>query len=219
LTPAPQPHAAAGADGRATAAGNQPNFGHVAAATIANPNVLHGGDKRPGDYQWAATLQHQIVTRVTGEVSYTRRNFFGFFVTDDLNRNVNTAYEPYTLTGPQDPRLPNGGGYPITVYVPTAAANAIPSKTYLTWERDFGPERDSYWHGVDFTLNARMRNLTTSIGTSTGRAVVDTCATATKYNQVNSATNVSLGPDPRGCHSVDPFQTQVRGLATYIIPN
>jgi hypothetical protein len=104
------------------------------------------------------------------------------------------------------------------VYVPTAAANAIPSKTYLTWESDYGPERTSYWHGVDFTLNARMRSLTTSLGTSTGRAVLDDCATATKFNQVNPNTNVAAGPDPRGCHSVDPFQTTVRGLATYIVP-
>jgi len=219
LNPATQDRSASGGDICAAAVGNQANFGKVGAATIVNPDVLHGWGKRPGDYQWAATVQHEIIPRVTAEVSYTRRNFFGFFVTDDLNRNVNTAYEAYTLAAPQDPRLPNGGGYPITVYVPTAAANAIPSRTYLTWETDYGPERTSYWHGVDFTLNARLREgLTTSIGTSTGRAVLDDCATATKYNQVNAQTNVAAGPDPRGCHSVDPFQTQVRGLAIYIIP-
>jgi len=219
LNPGAQNNAAGGGDVCAAAVGNQANFGQVGAATIVNPDVLHGWGKRPGDYQWAATLQQQIVTRVTAEVSYTRRNFFGFFVTDDLNRNVNTAYETYTLTAPEDPRLPNGGGYPITVFVPTAAANATPSKTYLTWESDYGPERTSYWHGVDFTLNARLREgLTTSVGTSTGRAVLDDCATATKYNQVNAVTNVAAGPDPRACHSVDPFQTTVRGLAIYIIP-
>jgi len=100
--------------------------------------------------------------------------------------------------------------------VPT---DGTPAKTYLTWENDYGPERTSYWHGVDFTLNSRLRGgLTTSLGTSTGRAVVDTCATATKYNQINPITNAEAGPDPRGCHSVDPFQTTLRGLATYIIP-
>jgi hypothetical protein len=218
LNPGAQNTTATGGDICAAAVGNQANFGQAGAATIVNPDVLHGWGRRPGDYQWAATLQHEIMPRVTAEVSYTRRDFFGFFVTDDLNRDVNTGYETYTLTAPQDPRLPNGGGYPITVYTPTAAANAIPSKTYLTPESDYGAERTSYWHGVDFTLNARMRSLTTSIGTSTGRAVVDTCATATKYNQVNANTNVSAGPDPRGCHSADPFQTTVRGLATYVIP-
>ena len=219
LNPAAQDRSASGGDICAAAVGNQANFGKAGAATIVNPDVLHGWGRRPGDYQWAATVQQQILPRVTAEVSYTRRNFFNFFVTDDLNRNVATAYESYTLTAPLDPRLPNGGGYPITVFTPTAAANAIPSKTYLTWESDYGPERTSYWHGVDFTANARLREgLNMSIGTSTGRAVIDDCATATKYNQVNTTTNVSAGPDPRGCHSVDPFQTTVRGLAIYTIP-
>jgi hypothetical protein len=218
LNPGAQNTTATGGDICAAVVGNQANFGQAGAATIVNPDLVHGWGKRPGDYQWAATLQHEIMPRVTADVSYTRRDFFGFFVTDDLNRSVDTAYEIYTLAAPQDPRLPNGGGYPITVYVPTAAANAIPSKTYLTWESDYGPERTSYWHGVDFTLNARMRSLTTSLGTSTGRAVLDDCATATKFNQVNPNTNVAAGPDPRGCHSVDPFQTTVRGLATYIVP-
>jgi hypothetical protein len=201
----------------AAAVGNAANFGQVGAATIVNPAVLSGWGKRPGDYQWTAMLQQEIIPRLSAEVSYTRRNFFGFLVTDDLNRNVNTAYETYTLTAPLDPRLPNGGGYPITVYTPTAAANAVPSKTYFTWESVYGPERYSMWHGVDVTFNARLRDgLTASFGTQTGRSIVDTCATATKYNQV--VLNVAAGPDPRGCHNEDPFQTQIRGLASYIIP-
>src|SRR5205085_10181103 len=37
-----------------------------------------------------------------------------------------------------------------------------------------------------------------------------------KYNNVVGATET--GPDPRGCHNVDPFQTTVRGLASYTVP-
>ena len=123
------------------------------------------------------------------------------------------------MTAPLDPRLPSGGGYPITIYTPTPAANAVASKTYLTAETDYGPARTSLWHGVDVTVNARPRGgFTTSLGTSTGRSIVDTCATATKYNQYNTITQLSAGPDPRGCHNEEPFQTTVRGLATYIIP-
>jgi hypothetical protein len=207
-----------GGDVCAAAVGNAANFGQTGAATIVNPAVLSGWGRRPGDNQWTAMVQQEIMPRVSAEVSYTRRNFFGFFVTDDLNRNVNTAYETYTLTAPSDPRLPNGGGYPITVYTPTAAANAVASKTYFTSESDYGPERTSYWHGVDVTVNARLRGgLILSGGPQIGRSVVDTCATATKYNQINAA-NVALGPDPRGCHNVDPFQTTVRALASYTIP-
>ena len=217
LNPAAQ--AVAGGDVCAAAVGNAANFGKVGAATLVDPAVLSGWGKRPSDYQWTAMVQQELFPRVSAEVSYTRRDFHGFLVTDDLNRNVNTAYETYTLTAPSDPRLPNGGGYPITIYTPTAAANAVASKTYLTWDTTYGPERISYWHGVDVTVNARLRGgLTASFGTQTGRAIVDNCGVATKYNQVNAVTNVAAGPDPRGCHSEDPFQTLVRGLGTYIIP-
>jgi hypothetical protein len=67
--------------------------------------------------------------------------------------------------------LPGGGGYPIRVYVPTAAAAVEPARNYITFETDFGPERTNYWHGVDVTVNARTRwGLTFSGGTSTGPA-------------------------------------------------
>jgi hypothetical protein len=45
-------------------------------------------------------------------------------------------------------------------------------------------------------------------GTSTGRSITDTCATVVNIDS----------PDPRGCHSEEPFQTTFRGLASYTVP-
>ena len=215
-----QDRSASGGDICAAVTGNPANFGKAGAATIVNPGVLHGWGVRPNDYQSTFTVQHEIIPRLSAEVGYTHRTFHGFFVTDDLTRSgASGFYETYTLTAPTDSRLADGGGYPIVVYVPTAAAAAVPAKTYLTNETDFGPGRDSHWDGVDVTLNSRLRaGFTASIGTTTGRAFVDTCATVTKFNNVVPATGVVAGPDPRGCHNVDPWETQVRGLATYTIP-
>jgi hypothetical protein len=62
---------------------------------------------------------------------------------------------------------------------------------------------------VDVTLNARFRQgLTFQMGTSTGREIQDTCATITRIDS----------PDPRNCRDVDPFETTLRGLASYTIP-
>jgi hypothetical protein len=200
----------------AAAVGTATNFGQLGAATIVDPAVLNGWGVRPNDYQTTLTLQHQIVPRVSADVSYTHRTFHGFFVTDDLARNAATAYETYTLTAPNDPRLPNAG-QPITFYTVKAAANAT-AQTILRPETFFGPERDSHWNGFDVTLNARLRQgLTLQMGTSTGGAVVDTCATVTAFNNVGP-TGAEAGPDTRGCHNVDPWQTTVRGLASYTIP-
>ena len=118
-----------------------------------------------------------------------------------------------------DPRLPDGGGYPIARYLPTPAALAVAPQPFLMREEDLGAERDSEWDGFDITLNARLRGgLTTQVGTTTGRAKVNTCDVDVRYNQVNANTGVIAGPDPRGCDDVEPWQTTLRGLASYTIP-
>jgi hypothetical protein len=59
------------------------------------------------------------------------------------------------------------------------------------------------------TVNARLRNqLILQAGTSTGRGVTDNCATTVLIDS----------PDPRGCRSVEPFLTTLRGSAVYTIP-
>ena len=204
----------------AAVTGNSRNFGTSGSATQVDPAVLSGWGVRPGDTQTTVTLQQELLPRVSGDFSYTHRSFHGFFVTDDLNRPVATSYESYTLTAPQDSRLADGGGYPVTVFVPTAAANALGTQTILRQESYFGDERQSVWDGFEVTVNARMRGgLMASVGTSTGRAKVNTCATATKYNQVtNAAAGTSDGPNPRGCNNVEPWQMAIGGSASYTLP-
>ena len=201
----------------APAVGPAANFGKAGAATQVSPSVLSGWGVRPHDNDWTATVQQQIVPRVSGDFSYTHRRWHGFFVYDDLSRNPATAFESYTVTAPADSRLPGGGGYPITVLVPRTPGG---STQYYTNETEFGPERKSTWDGFDITFNARLRQgLTTQVGTSTGRAFVDTCDNSTTYSQLGGFGGTTLvGPDPRGCHNVEPWQTTIRGLASYTIP-
>ncbi|HVZ20519.1 MAG TPA: hypothetical protein VG871_05630, partial [Vicinamibacterales bacterium] len=217
LNPAAQNTAATGGDVCGAAVGPAANFGSLGAAPTVSPEVLSGWGVRPHDNDWTATVQQQIMPRVSGEFSYTHRRWHGFFVNTDTSRDPATAFESYTLTAPTDSRLPNGGGYPITVLVPKTAGA---SSTLYTNETDFGPERKSTWDGFDITFNARLRQgLTTQVGTSTGRAFVDNCDTATNYSLLGGFGGTTLvGPDPRGCHNVEPWQTTIRGLASYTVP-
>ena len=202
----------------AAVVGNGRNFGTSGSATQVDPAVLSGWGVRPGDTQLTVTVQQQVVPRVSADFSYTHRSFHGFFVTDDLNRNPATSYESYTLTAPSDPRLAGGGGYPVVVFVPTPAANAVQPQTILRRESFYGGERESKWDGVELSLNARMRNgLTIQVGGGTGRGLVDTCETVVKFNNVNAA-GVHAGPNPRGCHNVEPWQWSFGGSSTYTIP-
>jgi hypothetical protein len=145
---------------------------------------------------------------VSADLAYSRRSFHSFTVTDNQNRDP-SQYDAWTINAPSDPRLPGGGGYPITLYTPTQAAASIPAQNYITWESDFGPARSSYWQGLDFTVNARIRQgLTIQFGTNTGRKIDDTCATVVKIDS----------PDPRDGRLTPPYQTTIRGLASYTIP-
>jgi hypothetical protein len=84
-------------------------------------------------------------------------------------------------------------------------------------EEDLGATRTSVWDGFEITVNARLRGgLTAQVGTSTGRAKVDTCAVDVLYNQVGAAA--ITGPNPRGCYNAEPWMTNVRGLASYTVP-
>ena len=197
----------------AVVGGNDLNFGRLNPATTVNPETLKGWGVRENDWQWGVNVQHQIVPRVSLEVGYNRRWWHGFTVTDNALRSP-SDYQAWTITAPSDPRLPGGGGYPIALSTVSAAANAIAARSYITFESDFGPERINYWHGADVTLNARFRSgLTLQAGTSSGREVENSCATAPLVDPANNVTQ-----DVRNCRDVDPFQTTLRGLASYTIP-
>ena len=185
------------------------NFGNTSnAVTQVNPATLRGWGVRENDWQWGVTVQQEVMPRVSVEVGYARRWFKGVTVTDNLARTPG-AYDSYVVTAPTDARLPGGGDYPIRLYTPNVATQSLAAQNYITFETDFGPEQTNYWQGVDFTLNARTRwGMTFSGGTSTGRSVTDDCATTVLIDS----------PDPRNCHDADPFQTTLRGLASYMIP-
>jgi hypothetical protein len=197
--------------------GNNLNFGKGGALTnnSVNPALLKGWGVRPNDWQYGITLQQQVIPRVSLDVGYSHRWFRGVQVVDNVNRDP-SQYEQYTVTAPKDPRFANGGGYPITIYTPTAAASAIAAQNFTTFQTDFGPEQKNYYDGVDVSVNARLKQgITAQVGTTTGRSVVDACATG----GVNAANQPQVdSPDLRNCRTNNPFQTTLRGLASYTIP-
>ena len=210
LNPAAQ--SGAGKDTCGSITGNSLNFGKTGNnVALVNPAMLSGWGVRPNDWQWGINLQQELRPRVSLEVGYNRRYFHWRgqgTVTDNLLVGP-SDYTPWTINAPVDSRLPGGGGYPITLYTITQAGSDRGAQSYITAETDYGAERTDYWHGVDLTVNARLRNqLNLQVGTSTGRAVTNNCATTVLIDS----------PDPRNCHSVEPFLTTLRGSVAYTIP-
>ena len=85
--------------------------------TTVNPKTLEGWGSRPYDWQFAVSLQQELMPRVSGTLSYNRRWWGNFYYTD--NRAVGpNDYDQVTMVGHS-----NGGdiavfyaaGHPDTV--------------------------------------------------------------------------------------------------------
>jgi hypothetical protein len=203
-------------------AGDDLNFGNSSATTtLTNPDTLKGWGVRENDWQWGVTWQQQLLPRMSVEVGYARRWWHGFTLTDNLLRGPGD-YEPWTITAPSDPRLPDGGGYPINLSTVTQAAANRGAQNTITFDSDYiGADHQDYWHGFDVTFNARLRQgLTMQIGTGTGREVEDTCEIdritdpSAAVGERNNVTTKNLS----GCRDVEPWLTTLRGLASYTVP-
>jgi hypothetical protein len=199
--------------------GNSLRFANaLTGLTQVNPEILSGWGTRPYNGQFGLAWQQQVLPRVSMEVAYNRRWFGNFTVTD--NRALGASdFETWIATAPTDPRLPNDGGYQVTGMLVKPESNGRPAQNYVTFERDFGEERTNYWHGVEVTANARMRNgFTFQGGTSTGREVDDQCAVRPNYTRPVPPFNTTFTRDLRNCKTVEPFRTSFRGSATYTVP-
>ena len=191
-------------------AGN-PNFGNFNTPTTTYaPVILSGWGKRPYDWNFGVQVQQEVLPRVSVDVGYFRRIFGNFSATD--NRAQNVFAQTTLLSVPSDSRLPEGGGQPL----PNPIYNVDPSQfgrtdNLVNLTRELGLRQSQHWNGVEVQVSARIRNgLTLQGGTSTGRTSTDTC-------EVRAALPETAPTNPY-CHVDNPFLTQVKGLATYVIP-
>jgi hypothetical protein len=203
------------------------NWGSFTQSTTVNPAVLEGCGTRNRDWQYGVSVQQEIAPRVAVEVSYNRRVWNNFFLTH--NRALTAAdYDAVTLIAPSNPLLPHGGGYPVTFLTRNTRSALGATDSYYTTADDFGGETH-YWHGVDVSFNARMHNgLSLQGGTSTGHGVSNTCDEMTARFGRPSAPTLGTAAVPitaagivdgqTSCNAAEPWQTSVRGLASYTVP-
>jgi hypothetical protein len=211
LNPVAQDDRAAGGD--ACGPWNNRNFGSSVISTTIDPLLLEGWGVRPNDSQFGVSVQRELFARTSVEVGYHRRWFGNFEATDNLL--VTPAdYDPYSVTVPVDPRLPDGGGYVVGDLWNISGTSFGQSQNFVTAASQYG-EQIQYWHGADVTVSLRLGNgLTLQGGTSTGRQVTDHCEVGTLEG---GSVNVD-NPSRRNCRVTQPFRTQANGLASYAIP-
>ena len=184
-----------------------------------DPAILNGWNVRPGDWQIGASVQQQLLPRISVEAGYFRRWLTHFTTTD--NTAVTAAdYNSFSLNAPSDPRLPNGGGYPISgLFNVTSAGFARAPANNITFSDNFGGQTQVY-NGVLVNVTARAANgLTLQGGINTGKTVNDYCNVRAQLPELSLGFGGSIvGPTNPYC-LVDPgFVTKITGLGSYTVP-
>ena len=177
--------------------GGTANFGQASGTDRPDPAL-----EREYNWEYGAVIQHELFPRVSVSGGYHRRTYGNLAVTDNLNLGVD-EWSPFTITAPLDPRLPDGGGYPITMY--TLNANKVGTATDNL--RTFSTKNARTYNGVDVNVNARIGASAFLLGGVTyERSVSTTC------DQRDNPNNL------RFCDSSGPYRTLFKIAGSYELP-
>jgi hypothetical protein len=202
---------------------------------VYGDTLLNGWGKRRTDWQFGLGIQHEVLPRLSAEVTYTRRSYSNLTATDTLgigcdrfNGRQDTQacqdgflnftspdYGFFSATAPRHPALPGGGGYVIrglanqnaALPVGRPSAVTIMDELAYTWN---GVYTNFVWRG---TNRFGLRGLRVNGGTNTGRAVRDQCHASLDGPNVRQHDGV-----PPQCNPYTRWETNVRGTASYTIP-
>lgn len=173
--------------------GGTSNFGQI--TSRPDPDLLRG-------YNWEynASIQHQLLDRLSVTGGFYRRQFFNLDVTDNTNLAV-TDWTPFTIATPTDSRLPSSGT-PITMH--TLNATKVGAATANL--RTFSDVNRTVYNGFEVSANARFSKLLLFGGITTDRRASTTCD---ERDNPNSA---------RFCDAAPPFRTTFKMSAAYQLP-
>jgi hypothetical protein len=211
-------------------------------------SLMSGWGKRRYEWQIGIGVQHEILPRLSGEVTYNRRLYRNLTVTDQLglgcdryNGSVpqeqcqdgmlnysNPSYDFYTVRAPTDPRLPNGGGYIINgnadqrVAVPPACISGTTPIVCNAVTID--PSLNYYWHGIDTNFVWRGPwGIRVNGGTQTGHTSRETCRSMVDAPNVRGREGhpyeaAAPAVGSQGCAAPTIWTTRLNGSAAYVIP-
>jgi hypothetical protein len=186
------------------------NFGTQVFESTLDPALLSGWGVRSGDWQWGASVQQEVLPRVAVEVGYQRRWLVNFLATDNRARGPED-HTSFSISVPQDSRLPGGGGGVLDGYynvTPVAAARL--NDNFQTLASNFGNRRQ-LGNSIHMNVTARPRSgLVLQGGFNTAKTDSNSCDVRQALPE-SDATN-------RWCDTSTGFVTRVTALGTYTVP-
>jgi hypothetical protein len=188
---------------------SNPAFGTAAGTSRPDDAIREGWGVRPYNWEVSAGVHHELVPRVAVDVSYFRRWYGNFTVTDNLAIGPND-YSEFCTTAPVDPLLPGGGGNRICGLYDVN--RVVAPNNLVTFASNYGKQTETY-NGVDATVSARLpHRITISGGLNSG--------TTNNVDSINSRSNCFVvdSPQLRFCDVNMPWRTGVRFLGTIGLP-
>jgi hypothetical protein len=172
------------------------NFGKPILDVRADPKIAEGWGVREYNWEFSASVQHQVVPGLSASVAYFRRWYGNQLWTDNTLLNE-TDYITLTIANPLD------ATERITLY------NLNPAKRGLA-ERvlTFAPDNGQVYDGFEFLVNGRFADGGLVSGSMTiGETTVDTC-TVDDPNQL------------RFCRNTAPFMAEAiyKAMVSYRLP-
>ena len=178
--------------------GGTSNFGQI--TNRHDPNLERGYN-----WEYSASVQHELMERVSMNAGFYRRQFYNLDVIDNQNLAL-TDWTPFGITTPTDPRLPLSG-QPIEMH--TLNANKVGVATDNL--RTFSDINRTIYNGFELSANLRREKLLLFGGINTERRASTDCD--------GSTTAVTTARDnPNGlrfCDSVPPFRTTFKMSGAY----
>jgi hypothetical protein len=203
-----------------------------------DPETLAGWGNRPYNWELGAGVQREVLRNLAVDVSYFRRHYGNFLVTDNLAVTADD-FTKYSITAPANAGLPGGGGYTVSGLYDINPNRFGLVRNYVTFARNYG-EQFERWHGADVNVNFRPRaGVFLAGGLSSGKTSYNNCEVAAALPETlapavtpafgaNGANQDIYGlitqltintPRPtQYCSLETPFLTQVKAMGAYTIP-
>jgi hypothetical protein len=199
-------------------------FGTQAVSEVTDQALREGWGKRGFNWELTAGAQREIFPRVSVDVTYFRRWYGNFAVTDDLNLSP-ADLDAFDITAPTNSQMPGGGGYTIAgFYDRKESAFGRPTRNTTVLSDTYGRQIE-HWNGFDATVQARLQaGVLVQGGISSGKTTTDNCEIVAKLPEmllsgtVLTVANAGVWLPQEYCHQESPFITQVKTLAVYTIP-
>ncbi|MEQ1759891.1 MAG: TonB-dependent receptor [Vicinamibacterales bacterium] len=186
------------------------NFGKVTRSTTIDPETINGWGIRAYNWEFSGGVQRELAPRISAEVSFFRR-WYGNFIVTDNRAQAASDFAAFSVVAPTDARLPGGGGYTLNNLYNLNPNRVGQVDQLQTFASNYGKQTES-WNGVDASVSARLQNgVLLQGGLSSGRSHTNNCEVLAALPEIN----------PVGlpyCDNTASFLTQYKFLGAYTIP-